>query len=147
MTAKLKLLTRDEILATDDRTRELVEVPEWGGSVWVRSLSGLERDRYEGAMVAYRRLAKGGLEIDRVVTDNIRARLVSLSVVDEAGNRLFTDVDVIALGSHSAQALNRICEVAQRLSGLSTQDVEALKGAIERDPTDASPSALPVTLA
>ena len=147
MTSKLKLLTRDEILSIDDRTRELVGVPEWGGSVWVRALSGLERDRYEGAMVAYRRLAKGGLEIDRVVTDNIRARLVSLSVVDETGARIFTDVDVIALGSHSAQALSRICDVAQRLSGLSAQDVETLKGAIERDPTDVSPSASPETSA
>jgi hypothetical protein len=31
-------LTKDEILAAPDLKPELVDVPEWGGSVWLRGL-------------------------------------------------------------------------------------------------------------
>lgn len=119
--------TREAILAVDDLVRELVQIPEWKLSVWVRALSGLERDRYEGAMVAYRKNRQGVPEIDHVVADNMRARLVAMSCVDDDGARLFTDADVLALGMKNATPLSRICDVAQRLSRLSAQDMEALK--------------------
>jgi hypothetical protein len=119
--------TRDAILGMDDTVRELVQVPEWKLSVWVRALTGLERDRYEGAMVAYRKNRQGTPEIDHVVVDNMRARLVSMSCVDDDGKRLFTDADVLALGAKNATPLSRICDVAQRLSRLSSADMEALK--------------------
>ena len=50
--ARPVLLTRDLILKADDiQTRE-VEVPEWGGTVLIRALTGTERDAYEAE--AYR---------------------------------------------------------------------------------------------
>ena len=52
----IHILTRDEILESEDLATETVSVPEWGGSVIVRALTGTERDAYEaegpGAMVA-----------------------------------------------------------------------------------------------
>jgi hypothetical protein len=57
---------------------------------------------------------------------NIRAKLVALTVVDEEGNRIFSDSDASALGKKSAAALDRVFEVAQRLSGLRPEDVEEL---------------------
>jgi hypothetical protein len=59
---------------------------------------------------------------------NIRAKLVALTVVDEDGNRIFSDEDAEALGKKSAAALDRIFAVAQRLSGLRPEDVEELAG-------------------
>ena len=123
---KLRMLSRDDILNADDRKTEVVPVPEWGGAVTVRSLTGLERDRYEGSMVSYRRNAKGVPEIDAVETDNVRARLASMTIIDEAGGNLFTESDVLILGMKSAAALERVFKVAQRLSNLSDADVEAL---------------------
>ena len=99
---------------------ELVEVPEWGGAVYVRALTGAERDQFEASIVEQR-----GRDV-RMNMRNIRAKLVALTVVDEDGQRIFTDDDVAALGGKSAAALDRLFAVAQRLSGLSMEDVEEL---------------------
>ena len=40
------MLTREQILQSDDLPRETVPVPEWGGSVRIRTLSGADRDGY-----------------------------------------------------------------------------------------------------
>ena len=40
-----KFLTRDDILAADDMAYQNVSVPEWGGSVRVRTLCGADRSR------------------------------------------------------------------------------------------------------
>jgi hypothetical protein len=128
-----RLLTKDDILDKEDRATEIVEVPEWGGAVTVRALSGTERDHYEGSMVRYQRTDKGTVEIKSVETENVRARLVSLSVVDEEGKRMFAEKDVLALGDKSAAALNRLFDVAQRLSALTNRDVEELEAGLKGD--------------
>ena len=85
-------LTRDAILGADDLPRREVEVPEWGGRLWVRTMTGLERDRYEAGLV----VEPGTKRADRLA--NLRARLVALTAVDAAGERLFAETDVEALG-------------------------------------------------
>jgi hypothetical protein len=115
---------RDEILGRDDLPVEVVPVPEWGMDVRVRALSGAERDAYEASCMK-KTGAKGAVEM---TFENVRARLVARSVVDEAGARVFTDADVVALGGKNAAALNRLFEVAQRLSGLRGEDFEELLG-------------------
>jgi hypothetical protein len=117
----MKLLSKDAILKADDLPRQVVEVPEWGGSVMVRGLTGSERDKFEASV-----LVKKGKDYDVKLAD-LRARLVVLSVIDEAGTRLFDDNDVAELGKKSASALNRVFEAAQRLSGLTDQDIEELE--------------------
>lgn len=113
-------LTRDQILAAEDITTEEVDVPEWGGSVLVRSLTGQQRDQFEATLVE-RRGKRTAMN-----TANIRAKLVSLCVVDEAGQPVFTHADVEALGQKSAAGLARIYDVASKLSGISDDDVEDL---------------------
>ena len=56
----------------------------------------------------------------------MRARLVGLTVIDETGQRLFTDDEVDLLGAKSGAALDRVFAVAQKLNGLSGADVEEL---------------------
>lgn len=117
-----KLLTRDAILQAQDLPTEDVEVPEWGGTVRVRALTGAERDAFEQSVVEMRGKST------RMNLKNIRAKLVALTVVDEDGKRVFSDEDAELLGRKSAAALNRVFEVAQRLSGLRPEDVEELAG-------------------
>lgn len=117
-----KMLTREAILQAQDLPYEDVEVPEWRGIVRVRGLTGAERDAFEQSIVEQRG------KNTRMNLRNIRAKLVALCCVDEQGNRIFTDDDVELLGKKSAAALNRIFEVAQRLSGLRPEDVEELAG-------------------
>ena len=118
---KMVVLDRRAILDTTDLKREYVEVPEWGGSVIVRCLTGTERDAYESEIVGSRMGGNRDLNLT-----NIRAKLVARTVIDEEGNRLFTDGDIGLLGTKNASVLDRIFSVAQRLSGLSAADVEEL---------------------
>lgn len=116
----MAILTRDQILQANDIITETVPVPEWGGEVLVRGLSGSERDGFEDATLEQKGKSR------RVNLANVRARLCALSIVDENGKRMFSDEDVRALGRKSAAALDRVFSAAQRLSGLSDDDVEEL---------------------
>ena len=127
-------LSRDQILEASDADFEDVAVPEWGGTVRVRSLSGTERDQFESSL-----LVKRGKQRD-VSLVNARAKLVALVCVDDMGNRLFTDSDVVALGKKNAAALSRVYDVATRLSGLSDEDVDELEGNSEAAQSGASTS-------
>lgn len=133
----MALLTRDEILRAKDITTERMDVPEWGGEVIVIGLTGRERDDFEASITR-----KKGKKTDVNYT-NMRARLVSLSLVDEEGRRMFSPEDISTLGQKSAAALDRIFDVARRLSGLSTEDVadlEEAEGNSETTTSEDSPS-------
>jgi hypothetical protein len=47
-------------------------------------------------------------------------------VVDDQGKRIFTDEDIEALGNKNAAPLDRICDVARRLSGMGRAEKEKL---------------------
>ena len=114
------MLTRDQILQANDIQTEEVSVSEWGGTVLVRALDGEERDALEASMI------QGKGKTAQVNLKNLRAKLVARSIVDENGKRLFEDGDIPALAKKSAAALNRVYEVAQRLSGITPEDVDEL---------------------
>ena len=116
----MSLLSKTAILAAQDLQTEELEVPEWGGAVRVRSFTGRERDAFEASMV------RGDGRDRKVDLTNMRARLVGLTVIDEAGQRLFTDEEVDLLGAKSGAALDRVFAIAQKLNGLSGADVEEL---------------------
>jgi hypothetical protein len=119
------MLSKDAILNAHDVVTEIVEVPEWGGAVRVRGLTGSERDAFEGEVVQ-----RNGKDV-KTNTRNIRARLVVLSVVDEDGNRMFGYHDIEKLGDKSARALDRIFTVAMTLSGLREEDVAEMAESFE----------------
>lgn len=127
----MTLLSRDQILSADDLTHEDLPVPEWGGTVRVRSLTGTERDAFEVSV------SPDGKKTNLA---NVRARLVAKTVVDEQGNALFTDTDVIKLGLKNAAALNRVWDVARKLSGLTEDDVKELVEDFDDAPSEPSTS-------
>lgn len=118
----MALLNRDAILAASDIRTATVSVPEWGGDVLVGSMTGQARDEWEQSLITRK---PGKTEAN---LHNVRARLVAATVVDEAGNRMFSEADIEALGRKSSAALERVCKVAQRLNGLGDSDLEDLKG-------------------
>ena len=114
------LLNKEQILQIEDLPFEDVEIPEWDGMVRVRTMTGTERDAFEESIVDFKNKDR------KTNFQNLRAKLVAKTVIDENGNLLFTDEDVIKLGKKSAKALDRIFEVAQRLNGLGQKDIEEL---------------------
>ena len=131
----MKELSGEEILATQDIIEELLEVPEWHGTVRVRGLTGRERDAYEASLLDQRgRSTKANLQ-------NARAKLVVLSVVNADGSRKFTESQINELASKSAAALDRIWNKARELSGMSETDVEELTLGFDDAPSEPSTSA------
>ena len=113
----MPLLTREQILAAKDVATERVNVPEWGGEVIVRGLTGRNRDRFEALMTAN----KGN-----AMLDNACALMAAWCVVDENGQRLFTDEDVEQLGEKNARILVQLFQVAGRLSGTNQDDIKEM---------------------
>jgi hypothetical protein len=113
------MLDRDSILASDDLPRQEVDVPEWGGSIWIRGMSGVERDSFDLAMAADRKANK---------VANIRAQLLVRTLCDDHGKRLFDDAAATALGNKAGAVLDRLYDIAAALSGVGVQaEKEAAK--------------------
>lgn len=130
----MALLTKQEILNIQDIEIEQVDVVEWGGHVFVKGMSGLERDTFEASIVQQR-----GKDA-KVNMVNIRAKLAAQTICDEEGVRIFTEKDVHALGKKSANALQRVFDVAQKLSGITGDDVDELAAELEENPSEGSAS-------
>jgi hypothetical protein len=113
-------MNAEEILSIDDIETEEVSVPEWKQKVKIRGLTAEEGDAYERAIFEMR----GSKVITR---DNVRARLVAMSIVNGDGGRVFTDEQAAALGKKSRRAIDRLYAVAARLSGLRKEDIEELE--------------------
>lgn len=123
----MDILTAEQILSADDLVKERVEVPEWGGDLYIKTMSGEERDSFEENITKTK-----GKKVD-VNFKNIRAKLVVKTACSEDGVLLFNDSQVEALGKKSAKALDRCFSKAQELNGLSPTDVEDLAKNSEPD--------------
>lgn len=120
------LLTREQVVACDDRRYEVIPVPEWGGEVRVRSLTEPEYHAYRDSVMT--RAGK-----DREVNERtMRACLVAACVVDEAGQTIFKVEDLTGgkdeTKAKSAHAIALIWKLAARLCGMDDDDIgEILK--------------------
>lgn len=117
----MKRLSKAELLAATITPRDVVALPELGGEVTVRGLTGHERDKYETDLFVQRgknRVFNG---------KNARAKLIALSVITEDGQQMFTEDEVAQIGTLRADILDRLFTKAQELSGLSDKDVAELE--------------------
>jgi hypothetical protein len=91
------LLTKELILNAIDLPRERVEVPEWGGHVFVRRMRADEALAYEGK--------------DRDVLF-----LVATCVCDDQAQPVFSSEDVEALRGKSWSVVQRLVAAAVRMN-------------------------------
>ena len=133
------ITNKADIWDIDDLGTEEIRVPEWDKngnevSVLIRTLSAAQRDKFESSILAQGDSKKPNLK-------NFRARYVAQVVVDENGNRLFTDADAEKLGTKSAKAVDRIYSAAQKLNAMSNDDVKELVEDFDETPDENSTSA------
>lgn len=124
----MKTLTKKDIQDVEDRKTQMVDVPEWGGKVFVKTLSGSERDKIESRIYQESK--------DKGAASDIRAMLVVAAAVDGAGKKLFDESDIKWLSEKSAIALDRVADVARVLAGMmidSIDDAEKNLGAVQSD--------------
>lgn len=106
-----KLVGRNEILEVDDVVAKRVTVPEWKGDVLIKTMSGVERDKFEKLALAHKRG-------DTIDSEGLRAELVAMTLVDENGVLLFTVDDIVELNKKNGAVLDRLATIAAELNGL-----------------------------
>jgi len=112
------MLTKEQILQKRELKTKVIKVPEWGGEVIIRELTGAERDQLEMESIDI----KNG-----VVTPNYknqRARIIQKVLVDEKGKSLFKRNEIEALGETSAAGLETIYKAVQKMNGLTEREVD-----------------------
>jgi hypothetical protein len=109
-------LTAEQILAADDSLVHRVEVPEWGGEVYIRVMSVGERDSYERMWIGAQ---KTGIE-------NFRTQYLARVLCDEKGNLMFSRDHIEGLSKKNAVVMGRLFDLAMRHNKMTEGDVEDL---------------------
>jgi hypothetical protein len=109
------VLDRAAILAARDLQPMPLDMPEWGGVVYVRGLSAAEAEQHARDAIEAQ---KAGKEIAELVM----VRAVLTCTCDASGAPLFTSADLGALANKSAPAISRVFRVIERLSGMLAGD-------------------------
>lgn len=117
-------LNKEQIVGASKLERVELEIPEWGGTVFIAEMTGRQRDAWEASIV----------EIDEKTSEtrhnriNFRAKLAIRVVVDENGVSVFGDDDIELVGKLSSAALDRVFEAAQKINKITPDDIEELGG-------------------
>lgn len=114
----MALMTKDEILAVNDREHEDVEVPGWG-TVRLRVMSGIERAEIE------KRFSDQGTAMRDPA--GFRGQLLVRTIVDDDDKPVFVETDIKPLMAKSAAPLECLFEHACRMNGFTGKDVEVLE--------------------
>jgi len=109
------MLTKEQILGARDFETVTVPVPEWGGEVMLRGLTGAARDQIEQRFTDQQ-------------TTGLKALVVASSMCDEDGKLLMSQEDVEALNEKSGAVLDRLFDKAWELSGIAPGAVEDAEG-------------------
>lgn len=103
----MPILSRDQILAAGRRDVITIDIPEWGGSVCLRPLSGAE--------------------VTAIYADETRDRtaitqaVVAASICDESGDRLFAPADAPALFDKAYAGLSALTSKALEINRLTAE--------------------------
>lgn len=111
------MLNKDDILGTKDLRTKTINIPEWGGDVIISTMTALDRDEFEVAMIN---------TVKPKSRSSIRASVAVRVIVDKNGNRLFSDEDAGILSGKSGVALTRVYDTAISLNRITDEDIDEL---------------------
>ncbi len=104
---------KDSILQAKDCPVTAVEVPEWGLTVYVRTMTLGEMEVLQNFVDA----AKGNTDTTAV------AEMAAKIICDENGERVFGDDDADGLRGKSHKALTRIANAFTEVNGIDDETV------------------------
>jgi hypothetical protein len=129
----MNYLSKAQILDADDSGFDDVPVPEWGGTVRIKRMTGAEKDTFEASMTIIQQ--QGNRIVQKPNFVNVRAKLAARCIVDPAtGELMFSDADVLDLGRKSGAALDRVVAAAKRLNRMNDADLQALTEGLKNAP-------------
>jgi uncharacterized Fe-S cluster-containing protein len=137
----VKVLTRQDLLKKQELKIERVVLGE-DECVYVRQMTGRERDRFEQSLLKEKQNANGQLEFVRSL-DDFRAKLAVNTICDADGKNLLNPGDIETLSQNMRAArLELIINKAQELNRISEVDKENMvknsEAALSGDSTSGS---------
>jgi hypothetical protein len=133
------LLDRTKLLSKETLKVQQVELGE-GDFVFVRQMTGRERDRFERSLLLEVEDRKGNVTYKRALED-FRAKLAVNTLCDESGNNLLNPDDYNVLSQNmSAAKLEHIVNAAQELNKITEEDKDAMVKNSESDQSGGSSS-------
>jgi hypothetical protein len=121
-------LSKNQIIGTKPRLKE-VEVPEWGGSVYVRPMTILEQSK----------LADAASKPNQQYVDVAQLQMIPIiatCVVDENGQSLFTIEELESMTNFSQKSAQILQEAIFDLSGLTKKSQDELEKNSQIQPTE-----------
>lgn len=112
---------------------EAVEIPEWSGHVIIRQFTGADTDAI--ADLIEKRDNRGR----KITRAGLRPYILIRAVVDDAGQRVFSNADIDYLAGLPVRVTNRMIEALQRLNGGDNLE-EEFAANFEEGPDEDSPS-------
>lgn len=134
-------LSRDQILQAARNSkieRERMHVKELGGDIWVRGMTGTERDEFEE-----QNKFRKGKKLGQIDGRNYRAKLAVKVIVTENGERILNDHDASIFGQMPANVLERVLSKCKELSGMTEEEVEEMGNGSETEGSGGSSSISP----
>lgn len=123
-------LSKSQIFSAIDSKIERVAVPEWGGCVYVRSLSAFEVDSWESSLAG-----DGNPDTRAKRYANVRAQFCAMAMCTKDGGPFTDPTDVGDLAKKSSAALQRVYKAAKRLSGMGDDLDKAIEKNSEPGPS------------
>lgn len=106
------LLSKQQIQDVDDLPSKIVNMPEWGGDVKIRTMSAKNRIDFEKINIANKS------ELETMI------HLIMFSCIDDEGNLLFDDSDFEFLSGKSAKSILKLFQECIEMSTLSQKGLE-----------------------
>lgn len=109
-------LTREQVLQADDLVLERVSAREWGGYVYVLSMTYGEREAFENDVIKHAKEPGA-----------IRGLLLVHTVCNKARQRLFKTEDFRALNGKRGSTAGRCYDASIRLNKITAEDIDELE--------------------
>jgi hypothetical protein len=126
-----ELLSKEALQKKDDLPTRTVEVPEWGGSVRLRGLSGKKRMQMRRCYDA---------KTGEIADDEVLAKVLVWSMVGADGKPVLTESDVPWLIEKNGVVLVRLAEAVMEMSAMTEKSAAEVKENLPAARSDASAS-------
>jgi len=115
------MLTKEEILKVSDLQTREINIPEWGGSIVMKTMTGEERDTWENRIP----IRSSDKKVD---IKEMKVRLLILCIRDPKDMTfMFTEKDVVSLNSKNSSVIDRLWQVASEMNGIGGKELEEIR--------------------
>ena len=113
-----RLLSKFDIFEASNQQREKVEIPEWGGYVYVTAVSAADWVSFQDET------AKGKDEGGKADASLWMGRVLARTIVDEDSQRLFDDADAEELMKKPLTIINRLFRASDKLNDFTGRGLQ-----------------------